>query len=33
MLKSMNLDAGYGTVLKAAKKSVLFLATSNQGGV
>jgi hypothetical protein len=30
--KGTNIDAAYGTVLKGAKKSVLFFATSKQGG-
>ena len=30
--RGINIDAVYGTVLKGAKKSVLFFATSTQGG-
>ena len=30
--RGINIDAVYGTVLKGAKKSVLFFATSKQGG-
>ena len=30
--KGTNIDAAYGTVLNGAKKSVLFFATSKQGG-
>ena len=30
--RGINIDAVYGTVLKGAKKSVLFFATSKRGG-
>ena len=30
--RGINIDAVYGTVLKGGKKSVLFFATSTQGG-
>ena len=30
--RGINIDAVYGTVLKGGKKSVLFFATSKQGG-
>ena len=30
--RGINIDAVYGTVAKGAKKSVLFFATSKQGG-
>jgi hypothetical protein len=30
--RGINIDAAYGTALKGAKKSVLFFATSKQGG-
>jgi hypothetical protein len=30
--KGMNIDAAYGTVVKGAKKSVLFFATSKHAG-
>ena len=30
--RGINIDAVYGTVLKGAKNSVLFFATSTQGG-